>query len=90
VPRPPTAGTTSTASTTWASAPAQTQQPRLSRTILGLVAKGLTNREIQAALAVTEGTLKRHLQRIFEKLDVEHRTEATLVAVHQRIIRFSR
>jgi two-component system NarL family response regulator len=60
------------------------------RSILELVAKGLTNREIQVALAVPEGTLKRHLKRIFEKLDVEDRTEATLVAVQQGIIRVSR
>jgi two-component system NarL family response regulator len=60
------------------------------RSILELVAKGLTNREIQVALAVPEGTLKRHLKRIFEKLDVEDRTEATLVAVQQGIIRVTR
>jgi two-component system NarL family response regulator len=60
------------------------------RSILALVARGLTNREIQAALAVPEGTLKRHLRRIFEKLDVEDRTEATLVAVHEGILRSSR
>jgi two-component system NarL family response regulator len=60
------------------------------RAILELVAKGLTNREIQAALAVREGTLKRRLKHIFEKLDVEDRTEATLAAVHQGIIRLPR
>jgi two-component system NarL family response regulator len=60
------------------------------RSILTLVAKGLTNREIRVALSVPEGTLKRHLQRIFEKLDVTDRTEAALVAVQQGILRFPR
>jgi DNA-binding NarL/FixJ family response regulator len=69
--------------------PARTLNGR-ERAILDLVAKGLTNREIQATLTVREGTLKHQLKRIFEKLDVDDRTEATLVAVHEGIIRSSR
>jgi two-component system NarL family response regulator len=57
------------------------------RTILGLVAKGLTNREIQAVLSLREGTLKHYLKRIFDKLEVSDRTEAALLAVQQGIIR---
>ena len=60
------------------------------RSILALVAKGLTNREIQAVLSIAEGTLKHHLKRIFEKLEVTDRTEAALVAVQHGIIRFPR
>src|SRR5206468_2527805 len=60
------------------------------RNILELVAKGLTNREIQVALAIPEGTLKNHLKRIFAKLDVTDRTEAALLAVQHGIIRFPR
>jgi two-component system NarL family response regulator len=58
------------------------------RSILALVAKGLTNREIQAVLSIAEGTLKHHMKRIFEKLEVTDRTEAALLAVQQGIIRF--
>jgi two-component system NarL family response regulator len=58
--------------------------------VLELVAHGLTNKEIQMSLAMAEGTLKHHLKRIFEKLDVSDRTEATLVAVQQGIIRLGR
>jgi two-component system NarL family response regulator len=59
------------------------------RSILKLVARGLTNKEIQVALSLPEGTLKNHLKRIFEKLDVTDRTEAALVAVQQGVIRTS-
>jgi two-component system NarL family response regulator len=58
--------------------------------VLELVAHGLTNKEIQMSLSMAEGTLKHHLKRIFEKLDVTDRTEATLVAVQQGIIRLGR
>src|SRR5205814_10437884 len=60
------------------------------RSILALVAKGLTNREIQEVLCIPEGTLKHHMKRIFEKLEVTDRTEAALVAVQQGVIRFPR
>jgi DNA-binding NarL/FixJ family response regulator len=57
------------------------------RSILLLVARGLTNHEIQLALSVPEGTLKNQMKRIFEKLQVSDRTEAALTAVQQGIIR---
>jgi two-component system NarL family response regulator len=60
------------------------------RAILKLVTQGLTNREIQVALSMPEGTLKNYLKRIFDKLDVTDRTAATLVAIQQGIIRGSR
>ena len=58
--------------------------------VLELVAHGLTNKEVQVSLDMAEGTLKHHLKRIFEKLDVTDRTEATLVAVQQGILRLGR
>jgi two-component system NarL family response regulator len=54
--------------------------------VLQLVARGLINREIQTALGMAEGTLKNHLKRIFEKLEVTDRTEAALVAVKRGVI----
>ena len=44
--------------------------------VLGLAAEGLTNPQIAERLAVTENTVKFHLQNIFQKLGVSNRTEA--------------
>jgi two-component system, NarL family, response regulator len=55
--------------------------------VLALVARGMTNREIGAALSMGEETVKAHLKHIFAKLDVTDRTEAALVAVQRGVIR---
>ncbi|MBL0937800.1 MAG: response regulator transcription factor [Gemmatimonadaceae bacterium] len=44
--------------------------------ILGLLADGLSNREIGERLFVSENTVKTHTSRLFEKLDVRRRTQA--------------
>jgi DNA-binding NarL/FixJ family response regulator len=44
--------------------------------VLALAADGLTNPQIAEKLAVTENTVKFHLQNIFQKLGVSNRTEA--------------
>jgi LuxR family maltose regulon positive regulatory protein len=44
--------------------------------VLRLVAKGLSNRQIADALFVTLGTVKKHLNNIFGKLQVKNRTQA--------------
>jgi ATP/maltotriose-dependent transcriptional regulator MalT len=46
------------------------------RDVLVLVADGLPNRDIAAALAISEHTVKFHLASIFGKLGVSTRTEA--------------
>lgn len=46
------------------------------REILGRVAKGLRNKEIGAALSVSENTIRSHLRNIYEKLQVASRAEA--------------
>jgi DNA-binding CsgD family transcriptional regulator len=48
--------------------------------VLTLVAAGHTNREIAAALIVSEHTVARHVQNIFTKLGVNTRTAAAAVA----------
>jgi DNA-binding NarL/FixJ family response regulator len=54
--------------------------------VLSLIAKGLANKEIAAALDVVEGTVKIHVTNILAKLRVSDRTQAILTAVKQGII----
>jgi len=49
--------------------------------ILGLVARGLSNREIAEILHLSEGTVKNALSRIYAKLGARDRTQAALWAV---------
>jgi DNA-binding CsgD family transcriptional regulator len=44
--------------------------------ILGLIAQGLSNREIAEQLFVSENTVKTHSSRLFEKLEVNRRVQA--------------
>ena len=44
--------------------------------ILGLIANGLSNREIAERLFVSENTVKTHSSRLFDKLSVKRRTQA--------------
>ena len=50
--------------------------------VLGLVAQGLTNREIADRLFITVGTVKTHVHNIYGKLDVRSRTQAAAQARH--------
>ncbi len=54
--------------------------------VLELVSKGLSNREIAAALGCSETTAKWHLKNVMQKLDVTDRTEATRAAVERGIL----
>jgi pimeloyl-ACP methyl ester carboxylesterase/DNA-binding CsgD family transcriptional regulator len=49
--------------------------------VLRLVATGQTNREVAAALVLSEKTVSRHLEHIYAKLGVSTRTAATAVAL---------
>ena len=53
--------------------------------VLRLVALAHSNREIAAALVLSEKTVERHLSHIFAKLQVSSRTGATRVAVQAGI-----
>jgi len=44
--------------------------------VLGLVAKGLANKQIAVALGISEHTVKFHVSSIYSKLNVANRTEA--------------
>ena len=54
--------------------------------ILGLIAAGLSNREIAAKLYVSENTVKTHAGSVFEKLAAKRRTQAVQLAKQQGLI----
>jgi two-component system, NarL family, response regulator len=54
--------------------------------VLRSLAQGMSNAEIAAALSIGEGTVKSHVNRILNKLDVSDRTQAVIVAVKRGIV----
>jgi ATP/maltotriose-dependent transcriptional regulator MalT len=44
--------------------------------VLGLIAQGMSNREIAGKLFVSENTIKTHSSRVFDKLGAKRRTQA--------------
>jgi two-component system nitrate/nitrite response regulator NarP len=53
------------------------------RQIASHVGRGLRNREIAEALAMSEGTVKVYLHTIYQKLGIKNRTELALIAHEQ-------
>ena len=49
--------------------------------VLRLVAQGRSNREIAAELFIAEKTARNHVERVYTKLGVNNRTQATLAAI---------
>jgi two-component system, NarL family, response regulator LiaR len=54
--------------------------------ILGLIAAGLSNREIAARLFLSESTVKTHSSRVFDKLGAKRRTQAVQLGKEARLI----
>ena len=53
--------------------------------VLGLIVEGMANKEIAAALTITEDTVKKHVQSIIAKLGVSDRTQAAVKAVREEL-----
>jgi DNA-binding NarL/FixJ family response regulator len=51
------------------------------REVLGLLGRGMTNREIGRHLTISEKTARNHVSRILHKLSLRHRTEAAVFAL---------
>ena len=56
------------------------------REVLGLVARGYSNKEIAARLDITERTARTHVSNILGKLDLASRTQAALWAVEHKAV----
>jgi DNA-binding NarL/FixJ family response regulator len=54
--------------------------------VLGLVARGLTNKEVAAAIGRTNETVKLHLKRIYAKMRVSDRTQAVTIGLRRGLI----
>ena len=51
------------------------------------MASGAANKDIAESLSISESTVKTHVTNIFQKLDVNHRTEAVTQALQRGIIK---
>lgn len=54
--------------------------------VLRLMAQGMSNLQIAAALNIGESTVKSHVNRILSKLGVSDRTQAVIVSVRRGIV----
>jgi DNA-binding NarL/FixJ family response regulator len=56
------------------------------RDVLQLIVQGKTNREIAAALVVSPGTVKQHVEHILSKMGVSDRTQAAVRALQLGLV----
>lgn len=56
------------------------------RDVLKLLTEGFANKEIAHRLLISEKTVKTHVSNILQKLGVQDRTQAAVIAVRQRLV----
>ena len=56
------------------------------RVVLARAAAGETNTAIAAALFISPGTVRKHLEHIYDKLEVRTRTEAAAIYTQERLV----
>ncbi len=56
------------------------------REVLDFVARGATNKEIGAALRISENTVRNHLRNILEKLHLQNRVQVAAYAVREGLV----
>lgn len=56
------------------------------REVLRLVVEGFANKQIARRLLITEKTVKTHVSNVLQKLGVEDRTQAAVLAIRQRLL----
>jgi DNA-binding NarL/FixJ family response regulator len=66
--------------------PAENELTSREREIVRFVAMGLRNAEVAAKLAITEATVKKHLNNIFQKLNIRDRVEVALYAMRAGLV----
>lgn len=55
--------------------------------VLALITEGLANKQVARRLGISEKTVKTHLTRIYQQLDVSDRTQAALWAERHKFVR---
>jgi DNA-binding NarL/FixJ family response regulator len=78
------AASTPRASESFPASPAQLT--RREAEVLGLLAQGLSNKEIAAVLWLSERTIERHITNLYRKIAVQRRSEATAFALRHGLV----
>ena len=56
------------------------------KSILKLIADGLTNKEISQHLSISESTVENHIHRIYKKLKISNRAQAVSYVLRSRMV----
>jgi DNA-binding NarL/FixJ family response regulator len=66
--------------------PVRSELSSREREILGLIVRGMSNRQIGDALGIAEATVKWHINLILSRLNVADRTQAAVTALNRGIV----